>query len=292
MSTIEQNNSALISLLYKMVDTYPNLTAFGGVVRDVIAPAFFKGQYPFEKSFKTNVLISDLDIIYNWNGDEEMADDDKDQILYRFVYGKLRMKLREWDWKSTEIARLEVYGTEGLRINIEHQILDAKTHIDLVGRLVSLNKDADVNQIRFNQEQGLFLENTKKNLGIKSHFFYQGVMLGLQARLEEKRCQMISFPSAHHQPGSTVLLMRRFVKMIRKGWWVENISDQIDVREKGAEETCMICYENKVSDKVVELKCSRCLLCLDCFQTLLEREMVGSEKFKCPTCRCKIKPWS
>lgn len=273
---MKMENRAILSLCYKLVDNYSNLTLFGGVVRDIIAPGFFKGKYPFDKSFKTVETISDVDVLYECDGKED------EKVLYRFVYHTLQYKIREWDWKYTEVKELNIYGMTGLRIHISHQIFEAETHIDFVKNIHSRIDDTNVNQLRFNKKKGVFIQQYKRLCDrIGEHFRYQQRLLAMEERLDQKLCRMIC--------DTNVSGVRRFVKMIRKGWTIENISSYIVSTNK--QEICMICHEKETESKI-ELTCSKCVLCLDCFQTLLEKEMADRTNFRCPTCRTCIQPWN
>lgn len=293
---MEQNihNRIIISLAYKITDHFPMTTLFGGIVRDVIAPGFIKGAFPFGKEFVCD-KISDIDIMClpPQIAELEQIDDEKEdtqRLLWVFVDSKLRPKLREWDWWVEETKELDVYNTRGIRLSICHELFDLKTHLDIISVVNSTMNDADVNKLRFSKEKGLFLADEKKPKKIRDQFDNFQRFQNILRQVQMKQCRMICSVTSRVE-GVTILRLRRFVKMLRKGWEVLNINQRIVSHRKPAETDCMICHT--VPDgNWIELSCSRCNLCLDCFGTLIEKNIHDRRgTFKCPTCREEILPW-
>ena len=156
--------------------------------------------------------------------------------------------------------------------------------------LSSGTNDTDVNLFRFNKQQGLFINGPGKSI------FYQ---LKKQQRMREitemimkRECNMICMPWHPVNEGITVMKILRFVKMIRKGWNIKNMCDKIKIHREDHDDVCNICFSKKLENTWVELTCSSCYLCLDCFEQFVCFEIRTRRGiFKCPTCRKELSLW-
>lgn len=272
----KQKNVCLSALAYKLMDSF-TLTLFGGFVRDILVPSLSKGEYPFDKEYVFPTDVEDLDAIL----DMESMD-----TLHDWYREKLLPKLREWDWMSVEIKDLRDYGDDiGIRIELEHQITEVRSHLDVVLFNSSFATDVNVNYFRFSKEKGLHLKSFSPKKILEQHTYYWK-MFRLMEKIEKKACRMVMMPYHPKAP-------RRLIKMIRKGWTIENLNQDIQIHSEEKMDLCQICHEKKDMDvQWVELTCSKCQLCLVCFEQLLQTHLKNNnKKFPCPTCRKEIDIW-
>lgn len=274
-------NRCLTALAYKLVDHFPNVTLFGGFVRDVIVRAYAKETFPFRQDYEFECDIKDLDLILTQDNESKHED------LVEYVGTTLTYQLTEWDWRLLNVSDLNEYEhVIGVRIKIKHFLTDVESHLDIIKKKVIHYKDVDVNQFKFNKEHGLFYSHIPKNQSIYKWFERDRHIKRMIEMVKRKECNMLGKmvgPKAH----------KRCVKMIKKGWTILNLNPTILIHRNEPLEQCQICHEPKEGETTwVELTCSRCTLCLDCFETLMYR--AKEEKhltFSCPTCRKRIEPW-
>lgn len=278
----------LLSLTYKILDHFPEqMTLFGGIVRDFVAPAYWKGVSPFQEDFPIDNEIADIDLLFTPENPEEDS-----QSIHPFVFSKLQQKIREWDWKIGDVSELSTYGPTGYRVQIDHKIVKhISTHLDIVLYKEAIFKDFDVNILYFNKKKGLFTRSdTLPIQSLGEHFGKNTFLKKILRRISKKECRMIL--GTHTQNS-----LYRVKKMITKGWKIIGLNHRIRIHEEKKEndETiCSICQETpKEPHRWVELTCSKCFLCQDCFFQLLERQLQRESgfPFTCPTCREKIMPW-
>lgn len=280
------NNRSLISLAYKIIDNIPNTTLFGGIVREIIAPSVISQQNPFELKYQNEYSLPDIDIIYEI---KKNSQESKKSILKSEIDSKFKIKFREWDWFITEIEDLKVYQTTGCRIFIENQILGIVRHIDLIVEPENI-QDFDVNNLRFNKKKGLFHIETLTSKSIGSHIFSSSHFFQVLDSIKTKKCQIIS-NLIINDSGRNILLIRRFIKMLKKGWNITNKNNIITINNINRQKSiCMICH-NEPENIHCELTCSKCHLCFDCLEHLLVQMDFTKNTFKCPTCRIEIRPW-
>lgn len=300
-------NRCLLSLAYKLIDRFQELTLFGGIVRDVICPAMFNGEDPFDSSYESKERIEDLDIYFTWKhpdpGAEEenpVLDEERASELTTWFFTNLmdNGKIREWDWVLQKYERLKLYSISAVRFFIRHQITGVETHIDLVGTENPKNiflKDMDVNMFVFNKADGLFLKKkmTKK---IQNFFKQKKIQDEILVQIMKKQCntifRTIPLKNVRYESDEKILKLqiKRFMKMIRKGWTILNMPEELVVNEK-TETDCAICYKLPV-DRYLYITPSKCTLCLDCFETLLETDLSTRNRFRCPLSRTEYFPWS
>jgi len=298
----QQYNKLCMSLAYKLIDTFDNLTLFGGIVRDMIVPMWKKGKFPFAKDEELpNREIHDIDIYVSKSVEEkEFVDEDEDDvrgrlerrrlvILHNWFFSSAKKKLREWDWiLKDDIVDLNLYRTSGVRVVLQHAVFDNnEIQIDFIFETNGLDPDFDVNQFRFNKSTGLTFGRVRNQENIYSHFKKQKQMIEMIDKAVNKECLMVASLLRSNQSDSLILI-KRFTKMLKYGWDIKNKSQDIQVRDGFPEDNlcCMVCYMEK-EGKCIELTCSKCWICFDCFEQLFDKYGI----IKCPNCRHVIKPW-
>lgn len=295
-------NRCLISLAYKLIDRFSELTLFGGIVRDIICPAMFNGEDPFDYGYESKERIDDLDIYLTWTHlDQEENPEielERTSELTNWFFTNLidNGKIREWDWTLERFEPLKIYSISAVRFFVKNQITGVKTHIDLVGtenpKKVFL-KDMDVNMFIFNKAYGLLLKKIMKK-NINSFFKQKKIQDELMVRIMKKQCTAIFRPTLSRPATEEKVLklqIKRFMKMIRKGWTVINMPEELVVNET-TETDCAICYKLPI-DRYMYIIPSKCTLCLDCFEKLLETDLfVRNSRFRCPLSRAEYYPWS
>ena len=285
-------NRCLTALAYKLIDHFPTeLILFGGFVRDVIVPAIFEERDPFAVSYVAKTDINDIDLLFHASSrllhapfPEEEAEKETDG-LELWIHTNLILKLREWDWLLGEKTILSEYEHDiGIRVQITHTLTGVTSHLDIIYGNVT-NKDIDVNQFFFNKKNGLTL-NMRVGDQINHHVLYQQRFLSFIKNISLKQCRMICGVTAPKAP-------KRLLKMIRKGWKIKNLNPEIIIHCDNMLDICQICHQDNAEEKWIELSCSRCRICLECFEQLFIQH-IGEGKgirIPCPTCRKNIIPW-
>jgi len=286
MSTIRSRT--IMSLTYKLLDHFP-VTLFGGIVRDVIVPVLSEGKNPFLSSFLQTEKINEISDIDLFTEEKFCIDDPSTCDL-------LISKLREWDWHAPGITELTLYGIRGHRIELTHTLTSIDVHIDFIqGDQPGLVLDADVNGFVFSKQHGLHLMRWMDSMKLEGKLRYATRVRRLERKILAKECEIKFSPMflGYQQDAVRSVRVRRFVKMIRKGWNVTNIDEDIDVHkgEKALSDVCAICHEDAKAIWV-ELKSSKCIICLNCFETLLIHDVPKLGHFRCPKSRKEIIPWS
>jgi hypothetical protein len=285
----EIQNRALLALAYKIIDNLHYATLFGGIVREIIAPAYISGDYPFRLAFKTNYELSDIDIIFELNDKDE-----KERLIsIKLEIDNLRSRLRSWDWYIDSIKDLSIYQTKGYRVFLINQIIGIKTHLDIIDDPKDMH-DVNVNSLRFNKNKGLFLSSCGYGKKIEDNFFRTKHFDSIMHDIENKICRMVcgfDYFDENQKERIVILRLRRFIKMLRNGWNITNKNSLIEIEHENKDSICMICH-NQPRKLFINLKCSRCYLCMNCFENLLTKNFnFESKAFKCPTCRQEIIPW-
>lgn len=290
-------NRAILAFAYKLMDNFPNITLFGSIVREIIAPCLIKSTYPFANNFKSDYDLSDIDIIYNLEIDSEkekwMKEHKSKKIdLLRDELEKIRPKFREWDWWIEREEKLEVYGVKGIRYHVSNLILDFSIHIDFVIEDSRYIIDFNVNRLRFNKNKGLFSTSEEDNNTIISQFKTGYEFQNLLKCIEKRECTSVfdlckTFGNEQDNLdiGRNILFIKRYIKMLKNCWIVKNQSKYIKLHKYTNNEH--ICFEIP-SAIHVELTCSKCILCLECFESLMKNMNFTSCTFKCPTCKKPI----
>lgn len=265
---------AILSLVYKLVNE-SNFILFGGIVRDIIIPSVSKGLDPFEKKFKPDAEISDIDMTFV--PDEKYSTDLSTRVNDMFP------KFREWDWRVNTLQHITTYGGNGLRIFISHCWAEIVTHIDFVPLSTSHQLDFDVNLFRFSKEKGLHTCMRRSKILLE-----QIVLFRTSDKIMRKSCKFL-LPVVSDDEAKDANSAKRFVKMLKKGWKIENIGATISVVEETKDGECQICGAVPNGRHIV-LTCSSCRLCFDCFQGLIESKRLDS--CICPTCRQRVVLWT
>lgn len=309
---MEFHNRCLISLAYKLIDRFQELTLFGGIVRDVICPAMFNGEDPFDSSYESKEKIEDLDIYFTWEHQDwehqdrdpldmenlELDDERASELTTWFLASLIdNGKLREWDWVLQKSKPLKLYSISAVRFFIRHQITGVETHIDLVGTKNPKNvllKDMDVNMFVFNKADGLFLKQKMKK-SIQNFFKQKKIYDEMLVQIVKKQCntifRIIPLKNVRNESDEKILKLqiKRFMKMIRKGWTILNMPEELVVNEK-TETDCAICYKPPIY-RYLYITPSKCTLCLDCFEKVLETDLSTRNTFRCPLSRTEYFPW-
>lgn len=286
-------NRAILAFAYKLIDHFPNLTLFGSIVREIIAPAFVASKYPFSNAYQCEYDLNDIDIIFTFDKKNENKE-------LRFELKNMRPKIREWDWWIDSEEKLEVYGVKGARYHVTNLILDINIHIDFVVEDSQYSTDFDVNNLRFNKKKGLFCKSDI-NISIdilrkyEENLYFQNLL----KLVEKKECNSVyglHKTDGHDEKskeyiGRNILSIKRYIKMIKNSWKVNNQNDIIKIHQKtNNDHLCSICLETPI-DIHCELTCSKCILCLECFENLMKNMSFSSCTFKCPTCKKDICPF-
>jgi len=296
------NNVCLLSLAYKLIDKFSELTLFGGVVRDIICPAIYHGDDPFDSSFESKERIEDLDIYITWKWEDGFTNEEdmssRREYLVSWVFDNLITsgKLREWDWTLQKYEKINIYHLVACRFFIRNQITGIETHIDFVGTENPKNiflKDMDVNMFTFNKAEGLVFKK-KHSKSIKGFFRHNKLQVITIKNILEKKCIAI-FKNAYDpvnddEKNMINLEIKRAMKMIRKGWVIINMDDGVNIMKDKSDSDCNICYRPIVGNYIY-IMASKCTLCLDCFEKLLENELSTKTKFRCPLTRTEYLPW-
>lgn len=265
---------AILSLVYKLIDC-EEFILFGGIVRDIILPSYLKGISPFEKNYKPEAEIVDIDMAFRTANDANVND----------TVRKLTPKLREWDWKIISVENMDVYGGVCARVFVSHCWAEVDVHLDLVPISSLCTLDFDVNIFRFDKYKGLYTAGKHRG-DISSHFSEQKKIVDTANKIKDKTCTFL-LPNVGEQH-MEIKYAKRFVKMLKKGWTIENIGPLVSVVEEVKDSECQICG-NLPHGRHVLLTCSNCTLCFECFQGLITSRRLSD--CVCPTCREKVTLW-
>lgn len=182
---------------------------------------------------------------------------------------------------------------KGDRLLILHEITNEQSHIDLIRSPIREQLyDFDVNCFKFNKKQGLFFRTGHSISRQIDDFSY---MLSLFDKIKQRTCRMLCSTIVVNEEREKSILglrVKRLIKMIKKGWQIENMSSKFSVRMDVPDDICMICHE-KSTGKWIYFNQSRGCMCLECFSVFLETELSkGDGRVTCPLTREKILPWS
>jgi hypothetical protein len=290
-------NRAILAFAYKLIDHFPKVTLFGSIVREIIAPSFIEGIYPFSNTFNTQYDLTDIDIIYTLDTNSEQKISNLN--LMRYELENMHHKIREWDWWLDHYEKIKVYGVKGLRYHVKNLILDFSIHIDFIIQDSKYIVDFDVNTMRFNKKRGLFLSLEDTDNTIKSIFNIDYTFQNLLKCIKNRECKSVyglhktqGFGQDAEYIGKNVLSIKRYVKMLKNNWTILNQTKTIKVHDHtNNDHLCNICFEVP-TDIHIELICSKCILCLDCFESLMKNMDFSTCTFKCPTCKKAICPFA
>jgi hypothetical protein len=312
-------NKSLLALAYKIIDHFPNFTLFGSIVREIIAPAIISNKDPFD-DYESTYDLPDIDLIYSneldkneldkkniENKQEKLHKDTEINKIYKIQNSSgsyLIHKLREWDWICNHKVLIKNYDVNGITLCIKNKIYGFEAKIDIIYPQKT-NLDFDVNRFQFNKEKGLYLATYNDSFTLKQKIKNNKDYLQLLAMIKNKECNILfdlniedkcyGCDPYDNNYNCRCLAQRqknqnhRFVKMLKKGWNILNKNHNIKVHYDDSINVCNICHENP-KDTYIELNCSKCILCFDCFEILLLKSR-NYPKFKCPTCRIEIIPW-
>ncbi len=310
-------NKSIMALVYKLIDNMSfnskmgdfahevgQVTLYGGIVRDVIVPAFHRGEDPFSTAaiLKLNEPIADIDIsirLVNEELGKACICESKHRTTIPPCYLKDKLmelflpKLREWDWILMKIPEFDQeYGIELIRFHIQHVLTGVKTQIDVTHSSWKAHLDADVNGFLFNRDKGLFYRESEDYhfLTVSMKIKEQHRIREIEKQIMEKKCEMVCNLNAQIEDWKNETLIKKFrrlTKLIEKGWTVTNLIPAVYKKEKHDDPNCVVCQEE--SSLAFFFDCSNCVICTGCIENMIKVSEIG--EIICPTCRKPLNFW-